>query len=126
MPIWEDAVFQLNTDFLAPHKKAFEKAKIRLPAAHHEAQKAAITHVHNQVRSRLSQAGVDSSPVSVMWNKGTPSIGIAHGEAGDKLADIEFGTPGQAPEGHIRAAITRAKPEAQKIYENTLYRGMGL
>jgi hypothetical protein len=69
-------------------------------------------------------AGIDSGPLVVARHKTKLYVGIEHGEAGNKLADIEFGRPESAPNPVLRRAATEAHPEASRRYQETLRREM--
>lgn len=91
-----------------------------------------MAHLHRSVVSAVDSAGLDSSPISVVWHKGTASLGIGPGPAGDVLADNEFGRaadekrPEIVPNPVLRTAARAALPAANKTYSSAMYQELGL
>jgi hypothetical protein len=118
-------VFKLVDNAITPRRALFEHALNRFPTAAAEAHHEAITHLHARVTTDLEEAGIDSGPVQVFHQRGRPYLGIAGTDAGDKLADIEYGTPDEPPNPVVRTTITKHRPSAQAVFSAHLWRGLG-
>lgn len=118
-------MFKIRDRAITPRKALFENALKRLPAAHLAAQEAGVSHLHQQMTSAAEDAGINSGPLVVARHKTHLYVGIEYGEAGDRLADVEFGRPESAPNPVLRTAATQAHPEASRRYQKTLRREMG-
>src|SRR5580692_4833118 len=99
-------VFTIKDDAVTPLKGHFQQAVKKLPVAHREAQQLGATHLHQKVSEAATKAGLSAAPITLSWDRGHAYVGIAHSEAGDKVADAEFGTPESAPNPVLRTAHT--------------------
>jgi len=115
-PIREDGVFKLDARAITDRKGHFERAVVRLPEAHREAQAVAAAHLHQHASAALEEAGIDSSPLKVGWQGNQVHLGIEYSPAGDALFDHEFGTEEEGPNPTIRTAVTAAHPAANALY----------
>jgi hypothetical protein len=115
----------MKDNAITPHRGRFEQALKRLPAAHIQAQRHAVSHLHSTVRAAASAAGMDPEPIGVYWKKGEAYLGLGFGEAATRVGDQEFGTPEQAPNPVLRSTHRRAMPQAKGIYAHRLVTGLG-
>jgi len=116
-------MFKIRSSSVLTQKTRVQSIKKKLPEAHNYANSAALDHLHRQATQAAKLSGLDSSPVKVFKNS---YVGINRTEAGDKLADVEYGTPEQQPNPVLRNAISVAKPQAQIIYNSVLKKKAGL
>lgn len=119
-------MFKIRDNAITPQKALFENALKRLPRAHQIAQAEGISHIHGQVVQAAEDAGQDPDPIEIGNQKGTLFVGISQSEAGDRLADSEFGLPETAPNPVLRTAAQAAHPEATRRYGVALRREVGI
>jgi hypothetical protein len=119
-------VFTIDAAAMSSQRAHYERALKHLERAHFDGQRAGISHLHRAVVAAADDAGVPSGPIAVAWHKGKPYIGIERTPEGDALADIEYGTPDEAPSPVLRQAHRRAFPAANATYAQTLIRQSGL
>ena len=119
-------MFRILDEAITPRKSSFETAVNRLHDSHRVAAHKATLHLHAHVSRAAEEAGLDPEPIKVFHDQGRPYVGIAHGEAGDKVADVEFGTPEEAPNPVLRHAHSAHQPGANAIYARHLWAGIGL
>ena len=119
-------MFTFKDNAISPFRGQFAQAEKRFDGAHIEAQRQGAAHLHSSVLDAAEQAGVPTEPVGVFWEKGTAYVGIARTEEGDRVADMEYGTPeGDAPSPVLRAAHRAGLPQAKAHYAHTLIRELG-
>jgi hypothetical protein len=118
-------VFSIKDNAITPFRGQFERAEKRFDGAHIEAQRVGAAHLHSSVMNAAEEAGVPTEPIGVFWEKGEAYVGIAHGEEGDRVADMEYGTPEGAPAPVLRAAHRAGLPQAKAHYAHTLINELG-
>ena len=119
-------MFAVHGDGIEPSKKVLQTAIERLPIAHSVARHHAVTHLHGKASQALKNEDVDDSALSVFNQKGVSYLGIERSNEGDALFDHEFGTADKTPAVTIRKAIRDNYPVANAVYNNHLWRGLGL
>ena len=118
-------MWKVNQTITSNLHTTFSSAHARLPRAHHVAQLAGMNHLHGVATRAAEDAGLDAEPLVMHWRGGVPHVAIERSEAGDRLADHEFGTPATSPSPVLRNAVRKAHPEANAIYGHVLRRELG-
>lgn len=118
-------MFRITDHLTAPMRAHFQGALRNLPEAHQNAQFEGITHLHQKISEAGTAAGLDTSSLGVHWHNGRAQVAIAGGPEGDALAAWEFGTLTEPPNATLRSAARRHHPQAQKVYETALWKGLG-
>lgn len=119
-------MFTLHDQMISPHKARLEAVRRILPQVHHQALEAGILHLHSRVSAAAEDAGIDPGLVQVGWNRGSPFLGIASGEAGDRLADLEYGTDREPPDPVLRTSLSSARRAAENVYRSHVRRSLGI
>lgn len=118
-------MFKLHVTAFDPHKAHYAAARDHVPVAHRRAQLAGVSHMHQRVVEAAEDADLDPSPIGIFWTRGTPYVGIAPGDAGEQLGDVEYGTPEERPRPILRTAHLAAHREAQGLYHSVLRQELG-
>lgn len=118
-------VFSIKDNAITPFRGQFERAEKRFDGAHIEAQRVGAAHLHSSVLDAAEDAGVPTAPIGVFWERGEAYVGIERSEEGDRVADREYGTPGERPAPVLRAAHRAGLPQAKAHYAHTLIRELG-
>jgi hypothetical protein len=119
-------LFRIKDNAIAPKKAIYEQALKALPAAHYSAMHAGMLHLHDSLSSAATRAGLDPTPLTIIYRSGVPFVAIDDSPEGDELADAEYGTPDTAANPVLRSEVARRHHEARAIYANTLQRELGL
>lgn len=119
-------MFRIKDNAITPRKALYENARRLVPTAHEAAQQVAVAHLHGAVQQAAQDADLDPEPIKIGRKKNTLYIGIDQTPAGDKLADVEYGLPEEAPNPVLRTAARAAHPEAQRRYSTALRNGLGI
>lgn len=116
-------MFEIRDDAVTHLLPGLDRAITKAPEAHQVAHIAALSHLHEVASRAAEELGGDPSAVVVDTARGT--IGIDHTPAGDKLADLEFGTPGSSPQALLRQAVRQGTSGAQERYHQVLSTELG-
>jgi hypothetical protein len=119
-------MFRIEDRAIAPHKAKYERAIKRLPQAHLAAQMDAARLLHQHAANTLQDSEVDPSALSIVVQGGMAHVAIDQTPEGDVLFDQEFGGHETAPSPMIRSAISQKRQEAQRHYQEALFRRLGV
>lgn len=126
-------MFNIKAEVMSSQRGHFEQALSHLDQAHMEAQRVGVNQLHAAVVNAADREGLPTEGIVQAWHKGHGYVGIADTPAGDALADIEFGRPGEvvgeddaAPSPVLRNAHAKAFPHANHSYARTLLHRSGL
>ena len=118
-------MFRIRTS-VKPVQNGFDRALQALPEAHRQAAAVATLQLHQAATEAAVDVGIDPAVLQVSQGSSAPYVGLTHTPEGDRAADIEYGTPSEAPNAALRSAIRKAMPAAKATYSTSLRRGMGL
>lgn len=134
-------MFTVNQTITSLIHPLMTNAQHRLPVAHQRAQRAGVAHLHQAAQEAATKSGFSKDALLVHSRAGALYVAIDHSEAGDALADNEFGAavskipPGvkpvdayaaERPNPVLRTAMAGVHKEASSIYRHTLRQEMGL
>jgi hypothetical protein len=119
-------VFGFRDDAISPHGPRLESLRRDLPRAHHAAHHEATQHLHRKVSEVAEGNGLPTDPIRVFKGQTGLYVGIGFSPEGDRLANLEFGLPNDAPRPVFRQAAHNALPEARSVYSSALRQMLGL